>query len=186
MAWASAPPDKSWLHSAFLQPRGRLLNPLNSRFSRPAPERAHWLGLVPEPCQSRLGVESGAGFFCAPPCPAPSIPQPQRFGSVGVSTRGQHKRGVASTPSCSFATESLLRTQSARVRVLYSKGTDSRRKAEFGGGKKNTAWPRHCEWLGTGNRVFEVALMGLRSLAWLQAVVQSPLFLSVTATLEIA
>lgn len=57
-----------------------------------------------------------------------------------------------------------LRTQSARVRVLYSKGTDSRRKAEFGGGgekkKIHTAWFRHCEWLGTWNRVFKASTWG--------------------------
>ena len=52
--------------------------------------------------------------------------------------------------------------------------------------KERRAWPRHWVGLGTRNRVFEVALMGLRSLAWLPAVAQLLLFLSVTAALEIA
>lgn len=86
-----------------------------------------------------------------------------------------------------------LRTQSARVRVLYSKGTDSRRKAEFGGGgekKKSTlrgsgtvsGWEP-----GTASlRLALGALMGLRSLVWLLTVAESLLFLSVTDALGIA
>lgn len=86
-----------------------------------------------------------------------------------------------------------LRTQSARVRVLYSKGTNSRRKAEFGGGeekKKSTlrgsgtasGWEP-----GTASfRIALGALMGLRSLVWLLTVAESLLFLSVTDALGIA
>lgn len=114
LAWASAPPGKSWLHSAFPTAARTTLKSPEQPVSKPAPERAHWLGFAPEPCQSLLGVELEAGFLCAPPCPAPSIPQPHCFGSVGVSTRGEHKRGVASTPSCSFATESLVTENTIR------------------------------------------------------------------------